>query len=69
MQNDHYTKQQLIKQATLSNEDLHEIFQCRRNYNRLGFAYQIGFVRLRNCFPGQSNFTQVASYIKALSRV
>lgn len=38
MQSHHYTRQQLIEQATLSKEDLHEVFQCRRDYNRLGFA-------------------------------
>jgi hypothetical protein len=27
--------------------------QCRRDHNRLGFAYQIGFARLFNRFPAQ----------------
>jgi hypothetical protein len=49
-----YSRQQLIDQAILSKEDLYEIAQCRRDHNRLGFAYQIGFVRLNNRFPVQS---------------
>lgn len=56
MQSQQYTRQQLIEQATLSEEDLHEILQCRRDYSRLGFAYQIGFVRVKNRFPEQSHF-------------
>ena len=51
-----YSRQQLIEQATLSKEDMREISQCRGSYSRLGFAYQIGFVRLRNRFPVQSPF-------------
>ncbi|MFC1718736.1 Tn3 family transposase [Candidatus Poribacteria bacterium] len=51
-----YSHQQLIEQATLSKEDMHEISQCRGSHSRLGFAYQIGFVRLRNRFPVQSPF-------------
>ncbi len=51
-----YSRQQLIEQTTLSKEDMREISQCRRSHSRLGFAYQIGFVRLRNRFPVQSPF-------------
>jgi len=51
-----YQRQQIIEQATLSKDDMYEVSKCRRDYNRLGFAYQIGFVRLRNRFPIQSPF-------------
>jgi len=30
-----------------------EVAKCRRDHNRLGFAYQIGFARLFNRFPAQ----------------
>ncbi len=30
-----------------------EVGQCRRDHNRLGFAYQLGFVRLFSRFPAQ----------------
>lgn len=51
-----YPRQQIIEQATLSKDDMYEVSKCRRDYNRLGFAYQMGFVRLRNRFPVQSPF-------------
>ena len=67
MRDRHYTKQQLIERATLSEEDLHEISQCRRNYNRLGFAYQIGFVRLKNRFPVQHPFEVMDGLLQFIS--
>ncbi len=35
---------------------IEQINHCRRDYNRLGFGYQIGFVRLNNRFPNQQPF-------------
>jgi hypothetical protein len=67
MQDHHYTKQQLIEQATLSKEDMHEVSQCRRTYNRLGFAYQIGFVRLKNRFPVQRPFEVTDDLLQSIS--
>lgn len=49
-----YTHQQLLHQANLTQEDLQIIEQRRRPHNRLGFAYQLAFVRLFNRFPIQS---------------
>ena len=43
----------MIRAASLTEADLVEIAKCRRDYNRLGFAYQIGFVRLFSRFPAQ----------------
>ncbi|MFQ5906413.1 MAG: Tn3 family transposase, partial [bacterium] len=40
----------------LSSEDVAEINKRRRSHNRLGFAYQIAFVRLTNRFPTQQPF-------------
>ena len=51
-----YSRQELIEQASLTSEDMEQINQCRHNYNRLGFAYQIGFVRLLNQFPTPNPF-------------
>lgn len=48
-----FTRSQLVREASLTEADLAEVAQCRRDYNHLGFAYQIGFVRLFNRFPGQ----------------
>jgi TnpA family transposase len=51
-----FSRQQLKHAATLTEEDLKQISNCRRPYNRLGFAYQVGFVRLFNRFPRQQPF-------------
>ncbi len=51
-----YSRAELIKQASLTAEDFARIRQCRREHNRLGFAYQVCFVRLFNRFPTQDPF-------------
>jgi hypothetical protein len=43
----------MVREATLTEADLAEVAKCRRDHNRLGFAYQVGFVRLFNRFPAQ----------------
>lgn len=51
-----YSQQQLVELAQLSLADLNEINQRRQPYTRLGFAYQLAFVRLYNRFPSQIPF-------------
>jgi len=51
-----YSQQQLVELAQLSIADLNEINQRRQPYTRLGFAYQLAFVRLYNRFPAQVPF-------------
>lgn len=48
-----FSRGQMVRAASLTEGDLAEINKCRRDHNRLGFAYQIGFVRLFNRFPDQ----------------
>src|SRR5512143_1749557 len=48
-----YSRGQLVREASLTEVDLVEVEKCRRDHNRLGFAYQIGFVRLFHRFPAQ----------------
>lgn len=48
-----FSRGQLVREASLTEADLAEVGKCRRDYNRLGFAYQIGFVRLFSRFPDQ----------------
>ena len=48
-----YTQEQLIRVTKFSNRDLEEIKKCRRDFNQLGFAYQLAFVRLLNRLPSQ----------------
>jgi hypothetical protein len=46
-----YSRQELIEHATLTEKDIEQIKLSRLHHNYLGFAYQIGFVRLKNRFP------------------
>ena len=48
-----FSRGQMVREATLTEADLAEVAKCRRDHNRLGFAYQIGFVRLFSRFPAQ----------------
>lgn len=48
-----FSRGQLVREATLTKADLAEVDKCRRDHNRLAFAYQIGFVRLFSRFPAQ----------------
>jgi hypothetical protein len=51
-----FSRQQLKRAANLTEKDLRQIHKCRRSHNRLGFAYQVAFVRLFNRFPQQQPF-------------
>lgn len=46
-------KQRIAEHAALTPHDRARINQCRRNHNRLGFAYQMAFIRLTGRFPLQ----------------
>ena len=48
-----FPRGQMVREATLTEADLVEVDKCRRDHNRLAFAYQIGFVRLFSRFPAQ----------------
>ena len=48
-----FSRGQLIREASLTEADLAAVAHCRREHNRLGFAYQVGFVRLFHRFPAQ----------------
>jgi hypothetical protein len=48
-----FSRGQMVREASLTEADLAEVAKCRRDHNRLGFAYQIGFVRLFRRFPAQ----------------
>src|SRR6266852_3696876 len=51
-----FSRQQLKRAARLTGEDLGQIGKCRRPHNRLGFAYQVAFVRLVIRCPKQQPF-------------
>ncbi|NOK57432.1 MAG: hypothetical protein GFH27_549309n167 [Chloroflexi bacterium AL-W] len=48
-----YSHDQLVRLAYLTHADITGINQRRHPHNRLGFAYQLAFVRLFNRFPSQ----------------
>ena len=48
-----YSHEQIIQAGQFTPEDMNEILQRRRDHNRLGYAYQMAFVRLANRFPAQ----------------
>ena len=51
-----YTQKQLITLGTLSLDDIGRVMLCRREHNKLGFAYQLIFVKLNNFFPNYEPF-------------
>ena len=51
-----FSRHYLAQRVTLDAVDLAEVQGCRRAHNQLGFAYQVGFVRLLNRFPKQEPF-------------
>ncbi len=56
MNADSQPNNRVLELGKLTPEDLRRIGQRRRNYNRLGFGYQVAFVRLENRFPVQTPF-------------
>jgi hypothetical protein len=51
-----FSRDQLKWAATLTEQDYVQLGRCRRPHNRLGFAYQVAFVRLFDRFPQQQPF-------------
>jgi len=54
---------QMKRDARLTADDLAEVGKCRRPQNRLGFGYQLAFVRLLNRFPKQKPFEVVDDFV------
>lgn len=54
MKSHFYTQEQLITLAKFFPGDIEQIYQRRRQHNRLGFGYQLAFVRVANRFPRQN---------------
>ena len=48
-----FSRGQMIREASLTEADLAKVTKCRRDHNRLGFTYQIGFVRLWRPLAGR----------------
>jgi TnpA family transposase len=58
-----FSPDQITRSARLSPADLIEIRKRRRDYNRLGFAYQLAFVRLTNQLPRQQPLEVIAEVL------
>ena len=50
-----FSRDQLKRAASLTEEDFAQLGKCRRPHNRFGFAYQVAFVRLFDRFPQQQH--------------
>lgn len=48
-----FSHEEIVRKAKFSPEDMIEIQKRRRDNNRVGFAYQLAFVRLAHRFPEQ----------------
>ena len=51
MKEKNFSQQSLIELGRLQLDDFNRISQCRGKHNRLGYAYQLIFVKLLNNFP------------------
>jgi Domain of unknown function (DUF4158) len=49
--------------VSLTEEDFVQLAKCRRPHNRLGFAYQVAFVRLFDRFPQQQPFELIEELV------
>ena len=47
------SRERLTAQSSFTSQDIEQINQCRVDHNRLGFAYNLAFVKLNNYFPQQ----------------
>lgn len=62
-----FSREELVQAGRLMPEDMEVILQCRQPYTRLGFAYQLVYVRLYNRLPGQQPLEIVEEILSYLS--
>ena len=67
MNNLHFSQDQLVQVAKLSDADIAVIDECRGEQNKLGLGYQLGFVRLFNQFPAQVTFEPIEDLVAYMS--
>ena len=67
MQKLHFTQDQLVQVAKLSDADMAMINESRRPQNKLGLGYQLAFVRLFNQFPTQVPFEPLEDIVTYMS--
>jgi hypothetical protein len=59
MHEPHFTQEQLAQVAKLSDSDIKRVNENRGTQNKLGFAYQLCYVKLFNRLPTQTNIEPV----------
>jgi hypothetical protein len=59
MNNLHFSQDQLVQVAKLSDMDIAFIDECRGEQNKLGLGYQLGFIHLFNQFPAEVPFEPI----------
>ncbi len=67
MKNLHFSQDQLVQVAKLSDADMVVIDECRKPQHKLGLGYQLGFVRLFNQFPTQMPFEPIEDLVAYIS--
>ena len=67
MNNLHFSQDQLVQVAKLSDADMALIDECRGEQNKLGLGYQLGFVHLFNQFPAQVPFEPIEDLVTYMS--
>jgi TnpA family transposase len=63
----HFSQDQLVQVAKLSDMDIAMINESRRPQNKLGLGYQLAFVRLFNQFPAQVPFEPLDDIVTYMS--
>ena len=63
-----FSRNQLKRAAALTEEDFVQLDKCRRPHNRLGFAYQVAFVRLFDRFPQQQPSSSSRNWLASARR-
>ena len=58
-----FSQYSLIEYGSLSDIDFSMINKCRGEHNKLGFAYQLIFIRLLNTVPSQSPFEVIEEIV------
>ena len=58
-----FSQYSLIEYGSLSDIDFSMINKCRGEHNKLGFAYQLIFIRLLNAVPSQSPFEVIEEIV------
>ncbi|HKZ36395.1 MAG TPA: Tn3 family transposase, partial [Chryseolinea sp.] len=63
MNNLHFSQDQLVQVAKLSDMDIAFIDECRGEQNKLGLGYQLGFIHLFNQFPAEVPFEPIEELV------